>query len=173
VRIWLSSEAGKEITLAILPPGALFGEIALIDGKGRTADATAMGTCRLLVLDQRDFLPFLERHPLTAIRLLKVVCERLRRANGQFESLVFMDLEARLARLLLQLGEEHGRTTSQGRRLEIKMPQSELATLVAATRESVNKQLRAWIEEGLIAQDHGYLILRDEAGLRLLTEVED
>src|SRR5687768_9058720 len=60
VRIGVSSEGGKEITLAIFAPGSVFGEIALIDGKGRTADAAAMGPCRLLVLDQRDFLPFLE-----------------------------------------------------------------------------------------------------------------
>jgi CRP/FNR family transcriptional regulator, cyclic AMP receptor protein len=177
VRIGFGSEGGKEITLALLGPGSVFGEIALIDGKGRTADASAIGgPCRLLVLDQRDFLPFLERHPRTAIRLLQVMAERLRRANGLFESLVFMDLEGRLARLLLQLAAEHGEPApppARGRRIAVRLSQGELATLVAATRESVNKQLRAWIERGLVAQDHGHLVLRDEAALRSLVEAED
>lgn len=173
VRIGVSSEGGKEITLAILPPGSVFGEIALIDGKGRTADAIALGACRLLVLDQRDFLPFLERHPRTAIRLLQVMCDRVRRANGLFESLVFMGLEGRLARLLLQLASEHGENTPQGRRLALKLSQGEIANLVAATRESVNKQLRAWTEQGLVGLDRGHLVLRDEAGLRMLAETED
>lgn len=173
VRITISSEGGKEITLAILPPGSVLGEIALIDGKGRTADATAMGACRLLVLDQRDFLPYLERHPTTAIRLLQVMCERLRRANGMFESLVFMGLEGRLARLLLQLAEEHGEPTPKGRRLSLRLSQGELATLVAATRESVNKQLRAWTEQELVSLDQGRLVICDEAGLRMLVEGDD
>jgi CRP-like cAMP-binding protein len=90
-----------------------------------------------------------------------------------FESLVFMGLEGRLARLLLQLAEEHGEKTPHGRRLAIKLSQGELATLVAATRESVNKQLRAWTELGLVTQERGYVVLRDEAGLRMLGETED
>jgi CRP-like cAMP-binding protein len=173
VRIGVSSEGGKEITLAIFAPGSVFGEIALIDGKGRTADATAMGPCRLLVLDQRDFLPFLERHPRTAIRLLQVMCDRVRRANGLFEGLVFMGLEGRLAKLILQLAEEHGEQAPQGRRIAIKLSQGELATLVAATRESVNKQLRAWTDLGLVAQERGYIVLRDQGSLRMLAETED
>jgi CRP/FNR family cyclic AMP-dependent transcriptional regulator len=181
VRIGFGSEGGKEITLALLGPGSVFGEIALVDGKGRTADAAAFdGPCRLLVLDQRDFLPFLERHPRTAIRLLQVMAERLRRANGLFESIVFMGLEGRLARLLLQLAAEHGEPAAaasaargQGRRIAVRLSQGELATLVAATRESVNKQLRAWAEQGIVAQDHGHLVLRDEAALKALVEIED
>lgn len=170
VRIGVCSEDGKEITLAILGPGTPFGEIALIDGKGRTADAVAMGPCRLLVLEQRDFLPFLERHPAVAIRLLQVMCERFRRANEMFEGLVFMGLEGRLARLLLQLATEHGHPTPRGRRLALALSQGELANLVAARRESVNKQLRAWTDMGLVEQDHGCIVLRDERALRDLAE---
>lgn len=172
VRISVSSESGKEITLAIVAPGALFGEIALIDGMGRTADATAMTATRLVVLDQRDFLPFLERHPQVAIRLLRVMCGRVRQANQIAEGLVFLDLPGRLARLLLQLADQHGEPGPKGRRIGLKLSQSELANLVASSRESVNKQLRAWVETGDIEVDRGMIRLVDERGLRSLTEAE-
>jgi CRP-like cAMP-binding protein len=101
------------------------------------------------------------------------MCDRVRRANGLFEGLVFMGLEGRLAKLILQLAEEHGEKAPQGRRIAIKLSQGELATLVAATRESVNKQLRAWTDLGLVAQERGYIVLRDEESLRMLAETED
>jgi Cyclic nucleotide-binding domain len=82
VRIGVCSESGKEITLGIVGQGELFGEIAVIDGAGRTADATAIGACRLLVLDRRDFLPFLERCPGVAVRLLQLLCARMRKATS-------------------------------------------------------------------------------------------
>lgn len=172
VRITLASESGKEMTLAIVEPGGLFGEIAIIDGKGRTADATAMTATRLICLDQRDFLPFLERHPRTAIRLLQVMCERVRGANQIAEGLVFLDLPGRLARLLLQLAEQHGTPCAHGRKIALKLSQSELANLVASSRESVNKQLRAWMEEGVIEAEKGLVTLRDEPMLRSLAEGE-
>ena len=173
VRIAVSSEAGKEITLAIMAPGNLFGEIALIDGMGRTADAIAMVPTRLLVLDQRDFLPFLQRHPGAAIRLLQVMCHRVRQANQMAEGLVFLDLPGRLARLLLQLADQHGQPAATGRRIALKLSQGELANLVASTRESVNKQLRAWADEGLIAAEKGVIQLIDEHSLRGLAADED
>lgn len=172
VRITLASESGKEMTLAIVEQGGLFGEIAIIDGKGRTADATAMTATRLICLDQRDFLPFLERHPRTAIRLLQVMCERVRGANQIAEGLVFLDLPGRLARLLLQLAEQHGTPCARGRRIALKLSQSELANLVASSRESVNKQLRAWMEEGVIEAEKGLVTLCDEPTLRGLAEAE-
>lgn len=172
VRIGLASEAGKEMTLAMVGPGGLFGEIAIIDGKGRTADATAMAPTRLFCLDQRDFLPFLERHPRIAIRLLQVMCERIRQANQIAEGLVFLDLPGRLARLLLQLADQHGVPCPGGRSITLKLSQSELANLVASSRESVNKQLRAWSDEGVIEAERGVIRLIGEAELRDLALLE-
>lgn len=170
VRISVSSEEGKEVTLGIMGPGDLLGEIALLDGQGRTADAAAMGACRLLVLDQREFLPFLERNPSFAVRLLQLLCGRMRRATNICESLALLDIPARLARLLVQLAELQGEPIGAGRRLGFRLSQQELGNLIAATRESVNKQLKLWEDEGLVSIDGGRITLRDLAEMRLLGE---
>ena len=169
VRISISSEEGKEVTLGILGRGELFGEIALIDGQGRTADAIAMGACRLLVLDRRDFLPFLERHPQLAVRLLQILCARMRRATEVSESLALLDVPTRLMRPLLRLAWEHGEPAGRGRRIALKLSQQELGNLIAATRESVNKQLRLWETEGLISTVQGFTVLNDLEKWELLS----
>lgn len=173
VRISISSEEGKEVTLGILGPGELLGEIALIDGGGRTADAAAMGPCRLLVLEQRDFLPFLEQHPSFAVRLLRILCERMRKATDTCESLALLAIPARLARLLVRLAEPHGAAAGDRRRISLRLSQQELGNLIAATRESVNKQLRIWEDERLISVDHGRIILHDLDEMRLLAGIGD
>jgi CRP/FNR family transcriptional regulator, cyclic AMP receptor protein len=172
VRISVCSEEGKEVTLGIMGPGELLGEIALLDGKGRTADATAMGACRLLLLDQRVFLPFLERNPSFAVHLLQILCGRLRKATSVCESLALLDIPARLARLLVQLAELQGEPTGAGRRIGFRLSQQELGNLVAATRESVNKQLKLWEDEGLISVDQGRITLHDLEEMRLMGEID-
>jgi CRP-like cAMP-binding protein len=165
VRISIASEEGREIVLSMIEPGGVFGEIALLDGRGRTADAYAMGNCRLLVLYLRDLMPMLEQEPKLAVRLLQILCERVRHANGICESVVFLDLPARLARLLLQLDTTHGQAVPGGRRIGIRLAQAEIGNLVAASRETVNKQLKQWEAEGVLALDHGHIVLKDRATL--------
>ena len=114
VRISSPSPEGREIVLNIIHPGQIFGEIALLDGKERTADATAMEACELLILERRDFVPFLEKHPDICLRLIAVLCERLRRTTEQVEDVLFLDLQARLAKTLLHLVDAHGRPVSNG-----------------------------------------------------------
>src|SRR5208282_2150035 len=97
VKISSLSSEGREIVLNIISEGEIFGEIALIDGKERTADAVAMTECDLLVLHRRDFLPFLERHADVCLILLGVLCERLRRTSEQLEDISFRHLQSRLA----------------------------------------------------------------------------
>jgi CRP/FNR family transcriptional regulator, cyclic AMP receptor protein len=169
VRISAYSEDGKEIILNIIEAGGLFGEIALLDGKERTADATAMGRTRLLILDRRDFIPFLERNPKIAIRLFEVLCERVRRTSELVESVAFLDFAARLARLLLRLAETYGEETEAGVRLSLRLSQQDLGNLIATTRESVNRQLNAWQQEGLLALDQGRITIKDRDALEALT----
>jgi CRP/FNR family transcriptional regulator, cyclic AMP receptor protein len=171
IRISVCSKEGKEVTLGIMGPGDLLGEIALVDGKGRTADATAMGACRVLVLDQREFLPFLERNPSFAVRLLQILCGRMRMATSVCESLALLDIPARLARLLVQLAELQGEPVGKGRRIGFRLSQQELGNLVAATRESVNKQLKLWEDEGLIHVEQGRITLCDLEEMRLMGEI--
>ena len=165
VRISIASEDGREIVLTIIEPGQVFGEIALLDGRGRTADAYAMGETRLQVLYMRDAIPVLERDPKLAVRLLQILCERVRHANDICESVVFLDLPTRLARLLLQLDRTHGQPVPGGRRIGIRLSQAEMGNLVAASRETVNKQLKQWEAEGVLALDHGHVVLRHRNAL--------
>lgn len=170
VRISTLSADGKEVTLNVINPGEVFGEIALLDGKPRSADATAIEESHVLVLERRDFLPYvLNNQDLTA-RLLAILCERLRQTSVALEDIALFDLPVRLARVLLKLGDDYGRQTDAGLRIDLKLSQRDLSNLVAATRESVNKQLRAWRETGLVVLDGGYLVLPRPVGLRRLID---
>jgi len=161
----LSSE-GKEIILNIINEGEIFGEIALLDGKERTADATAMTDCELLVVARRSFLPLLER-PVIARELLNVLCERLRRTTEQLEDVLFLDVEARIAKILLRFAEAGG-APQPGARVVLGMSQRELGNLVGASREKVNRRLRAWRLAGIIAIEKGTIFIRDSAALHSL-----
>src|SRR4051794_22549235 len=142
IKISLPSVAGREIVLAINKAGDVFGEMALLDGSERTADASAMTDCDLLVIDQRDFLPFLERRADLCIALLKLLCRRLRQTNEHVEGALFERLDVRLARVLVRLADSTG-APERGPSC-IRISQNELASLLGAARESINKQLHAW-----------------------------
>jgi CRP/FNR family transcriptional regulator, cyclic AMP receptor protein len=159
---------GKEIILNIINEGEIFGEIALLDGKERTADATAMTDCELLVIARRSFLPLLER-PVMARKLLNVLCERLRRTSEQLEDVLFLDLEARIAKILLRCAEAGG-APQRGAQFVLGMSQRELGNLVGASREKVNRRLRAWQFAGIIAIEKGTILIRDAAALQSQTD---
>jgi CRP-like cAMP-binding protein len=159
VRVSAVSADGREVTLNVINPGEIFGEIALLDGKPRSADATATEETTLLVVERKQFLPFLKQNDDLYLRLLAVLCDRLRRTSLALEGIALFDLPARLARLLLKLAEDYGRTVPEGTRIDMKLSQRDLSTLVASSRESVNKQLRIWREDGVVLFDGGYLVL--------------
>jgi CRP/FNR family transcriptional regulator, cyclic AMP receptor protein len=167
VKIVTLSEEGKEVVLAVLNPGDIFGEISLLDGRERTATVLAAETSELLVLERREFIPFLEQHPKIAIKLLEAICKRLRLADELLEDVVFLNLPMRLAKRLLSLAERYGRNTPRGVRIEIKLSQQELGNMVGTSRESVNKQMRAWEDEGLISVEHGYITVSQPGKLKL------
>ena len=171
VRIGTVSAEGKEVTLNVIGPGEIFGEIALLDGKPRSADAMAVEDTTVLVVERRDFLPFLLRHGALVERLLGVLCDRLRRTSGALEELALFDLPARLARVLVKLADDYGRADPAGGvRIGLKLSQRDLSTLVASSRESVNKQLRVWRETGALDLREGHLVLARPQELAALTE---
>ncbi len=171
ISIGTTSEDGKEVVFNVLGRGEVFGEIALLDGKARTADATAMAECHLLVLERKDFMPFLESHPEVAARLIAVLCERVRWVSQSYEDALFMDLPARLAKRLLILAESYGEPAgATATRIEFPLSQQELAKMAGVSRESVNKLLRAWQAQGLIAHDHSHVTILDPARLKRLVE---
>jgi len=171
VRVSNVSSDGREVTLNVIGPGELLGEIALLDGKTRSADATATEDTTALVLERRHFLPFLLRHDSLVERLLVVLCDRLRRTSLALEELALFDLPARLARLLVKLAADYGRPLPEGgTRIDLKLSQRDISTLVASSRETVNKQLRVWREGGAIAQQDGYLVVLQPQMLQALFE---
>lgn len=170
VAISVVSADGKEILLNILEEGELFGEIALLDGRERTADATAMVQTELLYIDRRDFVPFLRRQPDVCIRLLTVLCNRLRHVSNIIEDAVFLDLPRRLAKRLLGFARMYGTDTGQGIEVGIRLSQHELGKLMGTSRESINKQLGQWREAGLIDVKRGRITLLRPADLEAMVE---
>ncbi len=171
IKISSSSPKGKEAVLAVLGEGEILGEMALLDGKPRSADATALEPTELLVLHRREFLPFLERNPNICIRLLVILSDRLRRTSELVEDRAFMSLPSRLAKTLLDLAHSDGREGPEGVRIDFRMSQRNLGALLGASRESVNKQLGAWQNEGLIRMGRGFLVLRRPDELARLIDV--
>ena len=159
---------GKEVVFALMDPGEVIGEIALLDSEPRSATVVAMEKSELLCLDRRDFLPFLEKHPAVAIELAGVLASRLRKLSEVMEDTLFLTLPSRLAKKILTLAHTYGRPTDDGVVIELKLPQQELGELVGTSRESINKQLRAWVEEGLVRVDRGYITVVQRDGLEHL-----
>lgn len=176
VRISSNSPDGKEVTLNIINPGEVFGEIALIDGDQRTADAVAVEKTELLTLSRGDFLPYLEKNPDVSLDLLKMLCHRLRTTSEQLEDFSFLDLRRRLAKRLLLLAEQHGRESGEIKGelvIDMHLTQSDLGAMTGATREAVNKQLRIWENEGLIKLGRASVTLLGRAGLEAVSRETD
>jgi CRP/FNR family cyclic AMP-dependent transcriptional regulator len=153
VKIVLPSETGEEALLAVLEAGDFFGELALFDGLPRSATVVAVQNAEVLVLHRDDFLGFVARNPEVAIALFGVLSRRLRAADELIQDAVFLDVPGRLAKRLLELAERHGRQTPQGIAIELKLTQQDLAAMIGATRESVNKHLGWMRDRRLIALD--------------------
>jgi CRP-like cAMP-binding protein len=168
VRVRVFSPEGKEITLNVIRAGEVFGEIALLDGKPRSADVVADEDSQLLVVERRQFIPFLMKNVDLYLRMLVVLCERLRRTSLALEELALFELPSRLARLLLKLADDYGRPGQSGIRIDLKISQRDLANQVASSRETVNKQLRVWRDDGVVDIDAGYIVIRRPEELRTL-----
>lgn len=168
IKISSLSDTGKEIVLNIISAGEIFGEIALLDEEERSADATAMTDCELLVIDRREFLPVLENNPELSGMLLKVLCRRLRQTSAQVEDVIFRHLESRIAKALLNLAQSVGERDAAGRSLGIRLSQQELGNLVGSSRESVNRQLQLWHRAGLVELGKGSITIRDQTALERL-----
>ena len=151
IRIATGTEAGKRLTLNVLGPGDLLGEIALLDGHPRTADAIAAEPTELFMVRRQDFLRLLEREPRIAVHLIELLCERVRWISDRMEETALMPLEVRLARRIGALAADFG--------TDLHISQEELGILLGVTRESVNRQLQQWRREGIIELGRGRIRL--------------
>jgi CRP-like cAMP-binding protein len=167
VRISASASGGREVFLNIMEPGDTFGEIAVMDGLPRTANAVAIDTASLIAIQRADFLPFLEREPLLAIHLLKLMCERLRWTSELVEESAFMPGPARLAKRLLILASLHGRAVRVGH-LELRISQAELARFLGISRQIVNQHLSEWRRLGWIELGRTQIVIRNADAMRAM-----
>lgn len=173
IKISNVSLEGREAVLNFMTPGQVLGEIALLDGRPRTADATAVEKSEVFVLRRRDVEPLLREQPDIAIRFIDVLCAKLRDTTEMVEDTLFLHMAARVAKALLRLAETHGEPVAPGSpavRLGVKFSQRELGGYVGLARENVNRQLGAWREEGLVRIDRGHIVLLDPDGLRTVAE---
>ena len=161
---------GREIVFNIIDPGEVFGEVALLDGRERTADAVAMGNTVLFVLERRDFLPLIRKSPDIGVRLLSVLCDRIRHTSEQVEDLLFLGHPTRLAKVLLWLAKRYGTPAPGGVSIDIALSQRELGTLVGVRREAMNRQLSVWRGEGLIELNDRMITILDVAAFESLVD---
>ena len=145
VKVVLIGEDGREVILSVLGDGDFFGEMALIDDEPRSAHVIAMKDSQLLVLRRDDFQVQLQAHPPIALKLLRVMVQRLRRADEKIGSLVLLDVNGRVARLLLDLAEESG-----GPRITRRLTHHTIAQMIGSSRETVSRAMRELVERGCI-----------------------
>ena len=150
VKLGTKSPDGRENLLMILGPGDMFGELSLFDSGPRTATATAVTDSKLLTLGQEKVIPWVKEYPEVSLQLLARLASRLRRTNEVVGDLVFSDVPGRVAKALIDLGVKFGDKRSEGLFVNHDLTQEELAQLVGASRETVNKALadfaqRRWL----------------------------
>ncbi len=152
VKIVLPSDMGDEVTPAILSEGDFFGEMALLDGLPRSADVVALEPSELLALNQKDFLAFLKGNEDAIQSILSFLSMQLRKTDDLLEDAYFLNISTRFARRLVELSGKYGHQKGEGGAIQIdlSLTQKDLASIVGATRESINKELRILREKGLV-----------------------
>jgi CRP/FNR family transcriptional regulator, cyclic AMP receptor protein len=166
VQISVPSVDGHDAEINRIGKGEIFGEIALLDGGPRTADAVAIKDCELFVIDRRDFLPLMMEEREIAFKLIETLCARLRQTTEQVENLMFLHLPGRLAKALLSRSDGDGRTCER----KVVVTQKELGSRIGMSRESTNRQLRIWEEQGWVRLERGEIVILSAKALERIAE---
>ncbi|WP_024511758.1 Crp/Fnr family transcriptional regulator [Bradyrhizobium sp. ARR65] len=164
IRIEAGASDGSRMTLNFMGAGELFGEVAVLDGQNRTADAIAAEPTELFVLRRDDLLNFLEREPRVAIKIITLLCRRIRWHSERMEESVLQPLSVRLARRLVALAADFG--------TEVHVSQEQLGVFVGAARESVNRQLQSWRKDGILDLQRGRILVQDMPRLSTIARNE-
>ena len=164
IRVETGASDGSRLTLNLMGPGEVFGEVAVLDGQSRTADATAGEPTELFVLRREDFLSHLEREPKVAVKIIQLLCQRIRRQSERMEESMLQPLPVRLARRLCALASDSGS--------EVHISQEQLGVFVGAARESVNRQLQLWRKDGILDLQRGLILLQNMAKLTAVARNE-
>jgi CRP/FNR family cyclic AMP-dependent transcriptional regulator len=167
VKMSISSPDGRSAIFNLIGAGDIFGEIAVLDGQARTADATANTNCEIFIIDRREFIPFVQSQPALAMKFIQLLCTRLRGTSDQVEQVILQNLPGRLASALIRLAEKH-QPAPGGRTIAIT--QQEIGEMVGMTRESINKQLRVWATRKWVRLEHGAIVVLNPEPLQVLAE---
>ncbi len=163
VKVSIVSEGGREVILSLLGPGAVFGELALLDGKPRSANVVATDDTSLVMLRRSDFQQLVYKTPQIAMALLAELARRLRRTDRQIEGLALLDVASRISETLLQLATDQGKETAEGIAIESRPTHQELANMSGTTRETVSRVLKRLENQGYIAcKGRKIVVLREE-----------
>jgi len=166
VNICLISPEGQEISLVVLGKGDCFGELAILDRLPRSADAIAIDRVECYTLQRSDFHNAIMKSPKIAIQVLEVLSRRLRKTDDKVEDLVVLDVYARVAKKLLELATEHGVQEENGTRIDMRLTQQDIASMVGASRESVNKVMGYFTDKRYISTDKHKITLHRMDELR-------
>lgn len=174
VRLSLGTPQGKELVLRHLGPGEILGEMALLDGRPRSADATAVGQVTALVLHSDRFHKIAGENPAIPLAFARYLCGLLRDTNTQMESIALYEMPARIVRFVLYtLRQVHGEDLPEQATLKLGFSQSELASIVGATRPKVNRALQDIMATGALRRDGDALVCNTAALMDLAAEYED
>ena len=166
IKITLPSELNDEITVTVFSNGDFFGEMALLDGMPRSADAVALEETHLYILDRSDFIAFLTNNESAVKSVLYALSMRLRKTDNLLGETVFLNVSMRLIRRLADLAEIQGIKKIDEKEVAVHITQKELAGLIGVSRESVNKELKALEKDGLVKTSRNTIIIRDMARLK-------
>jgi len=150
VKVTIPSSSGEELILAILGPGDLLGELSLFDGKPRSATVHALEETETLCLHREDLLALMRKRFSVVEKILVVLAQRIRDTDMLLAESHFLDITSRLAKKILDLGDAFGVREGRKVRIGVKITQKDLASMIGATRESINKQLKALRDQGLV-----------------------
>ncbi|MGD0191042.1 MAG: Crp/Fnr family transcriptional regulator [Rhizomicrobium sp.] len=173
VKFGTGAADGREVTLNLLGPGAVFGEVGFADGGPRTADAVAAEPLELLALSRRTLVPFLKSEPEAMLQMMAALATRARWISESYEDQAFLELPARLAKRLLFLSRHFGYDTPRGRRLAASFTHRELANHMNVARESITRLIQKWRRDGLIDEHRGIMVLLDPARLQRLADTTE
>jgi CRP/FNR family transcriptional regulator, cyclic AMP receptor protein len=166
VKSCIISPDGQEVSLAVFGKGEYFGEFALLDGLPRSTDAVALEKVECYTLQRSDFHNTIQKNPKIAILVLEALSKRLRNTNQMVEDLIFLDVYGRVAKKLLELAEAHGDKVDDGVRIDVRLTQQELAAMVGASRESVNKVLGYFTDKNFISTDKHRITIHNTNDLK-------
>ena len=169
LRVSSCNANGDEVVLAIMGPGEVFGEMALLDGAPRSATVSTLDACQLLVIEAGAFHALLRQMPTLAQSLMKVMARRIRTLSDRTQDVALLDVESHLAKVVLALASRFGDNSRSGQTaITLKLSQQELASMVGATRELVNRRLRAWVERGIVELVSGSLVIKQRQALEAM-----